>query len=84
MGDYIKASELGSSHIGKVVRVELTKFVKASDILTGLSHKSAMLFEGGLLEENLRPTLGRLETTLIFQRLGEIDCSPNQKVAILD
>lgn len=83
MGDYIKAAQLDSSHIGKTVRVALGK-AQAEDILVGVTHNSAMAETTSIFVGETRYEPGRMQTTLIFQQLGEVKCSPSQKVAVVD
>lgn len=82
MGEYIKASQLDSSHIGKTVRANFDK-AQAEDILRGVKHTARLISEGRIFDKP-KLTVGAIETTLIFATLGEVDCEPGQRVAVVD
>ena len=82
MAEFIRASELNSSHIGKLVRLTFD-LSQAEDILQGVKHTGRMISEGGLCGEP-KLTVGGIETTLRFATLGEVDCEPSHKVTVLD
>lgn len=75
MGDYIKAAQLNSSHIGKIVRVTLGK-AEAQDVLSGVTLQTATIQHGQLT--------GPIGVTLKFQQLGEVECGHTQMVRVID
>lgn len=81
MNEYIPASQLNSSHIGKLVRVNFDK-AQAEDILQAVKHTGRLVSESRIFETP-RLTVGGIETTLTFATLGEVDCEPSQNVAVV-
>lgn len=81
MSETIKAAQLDSSHIGKTVRISFSGTFASEDTVVGVTHKAAMIFEGGLTEIP-KWVPGRIETTITFQHLGEVDCDPGHWVTV--
>lgn len=75
MGDdqSIKALQLGSVHIGKIVSVTNGK-AHAEDVLTGFTVESGSVVHGRMD--------GRNVVTLQFEQLGEVTVSHSQEVRV--